>query len=188
MERSNKDLQNFAYIASHDLQEPLRKIQMLSDRLAHKYDDELDERGLDYLARMQNASARMQTLIVDLLTFSRLSNKATDFQTTDLNRIIQNAIEDLKLVIEESSAELIIDDLPTIEANPTQMQQLFQNLLQNGVKFRQLDRSLILQVECADVSSTEVSIAIIDNGIGFEPGYGEQIFGMFQRLHGRFRI
>lgn len=185
LERSNQDLQNFAYIASHDLQEPLRKIQMISDRLTNKYTDKLDKRGLDYLTRMQNASSRMQTLIVDLLAFSRLSNEVNAFQPTDLNKIVQGTIDDLKLFINESGAKIIVDDLPIIEANPTQMQQLFQNLIQNGLKFRQKAHSLILNIECAHISQNEVSISISDNGIGFAPEYGEQIFGMFQRLHAR---
>ena len=185
LERSNKDLQDFASIASHDLQEPLRKIQMLSDRFVNRYEGTLDQRGSDYLIRMQNASARMQALIEDLLAFSRLSNQVKSFQRTDLHEIIQLVLDDLKLILEENDATVICDQLPQLEANPTQMQQLFQNLLQNGLKFRQLHQPPIIKIECTTLSTNEVEIVVADNGIGFDAKYGEQIFGMFQRLHGR---
>ena len=185
LERSNKDLQDFASIASHDLQEPLRKIQMLSDRFVNRYEGTLDQRGSDYLIRMQNASARMQALIEDLLAFSRLSNQVKSFQRTDLNDIIQLVLDDLKLTVKESNATVICDQLPQIEANPTQMQQLFQNLLQNGLKFRQLSQPPIIKIDCTILDTNEIEIVVADNGIGFDAKYGKQIFGMFQRLHGR---
>ena len=185
LERSNKDLQDFASIASHDLQEPLRKIQMLSDRFVNRYEGTLDQRGSDYLIRMQNASARMQALIEDLLAFSRLSNQEKSFQRTDLNDIIQMVLDDLKLTLEENDATVNCNQLPQIEANPTQMQQLFQNLLQNGLKFRQLSQPPIIKIDYTTLDTNEIEIVVADNGIGFDAKYGKQIFGMFQRLHGR---
>ena len=185
LEYSNRELSNFAYIASHDLREPLRKIQIFGNRLEEKYNDVLDRRGLDYLARMQRSSARMQTFIEDLLTYSRLSKNTDGLQETNLNYILQNILEDIKQQIQECAADITYNELPTLEANPTQMNQLFQNLLSNAIKFQQQDSNPIIHITSQPLNNQAVQIEVTDNGIGFEPEYAERIFGMFQRLHGR---
>lgn len=185
LERSNKELQDFAYAASHDLQEPLRKIQTFSDRLQAKYSAALDQRGLDYLVRMSTAASRMQTLIVDLLVYSRVTTQAQPFINVDLNEILHSVIEGLELLIDEKQAKIIIrNTLPIIEADQTQMTQLFQNLVSNAIKFIDEGKSPEIHVE-STTAVDSVAIAIADNGIGFEEKYAERIFGVFQRLHGR---
>lgn len=193
--RSNGDLEQFASIAAHDLQEPLRKVLAFSDRLQSKYADKLDEQGLDYLNRMQQSANRMKTLIEDLLTFSRVATKGQDFIRTDLNQIARGVVSDMEIAIRETGATINFDDLPTIDADPLQMRQLFQNLISNALKYRRDDVPPDINVEYtrvkdefshADGSPVEMcQITVSDNGIGFEEEYAERIFGIFQRLHGR---
>ncbi len=185
LERSNRELQNFAYVSSHDLQEPLRKIQMFSDRLVANYADILDERGQDYLMRMQNAAGRMQTLIVDLLTFSRVTTQARPFIPVDLNVVLTAVLADLDIRIEEMGATIQVDPLPTIDADATQMAQLFLNLLSNALKFIEPERSPVIHIHNQPTDRASYTIVIADNGIGFDEKYLDRIFGMFQRLHGR---
>jgi PAS domain S-box-containing protein len=184
LEQSNRDLQEFAYIASHDLQEPLRKVLAFGDRLANKYGEVLDETGRDYLKRMRDASQRMQTLINDLLTFSRVSTRAQPFTEVDLNSLIQDVISDLENQIDRTEGKVETSDLPIIEADPTQMHQLLQNLINNGLKFHQEDIPPLVQVS-ADITANECLIFVKDNGIGFESQYLDRIFKPFQRLHSR---
>jgi signal transduction histidine kinase len=186
LERSNRELQDFAYAASHDLQEPLRKIQTFGNRLEEKYGNVLDERGLDYLARMQDAAVRMQTLIIDLLHYSRVTTRAQPFAPVQLNEIVQGVISDLETRIEEVSGEVRVGDLPEIEADRTQMRQLFQNLIGNALKFHQEDKPPVVEVS-GEINSDGkcCHIWVRDNGIGFDPAYDERIFALFQRLHGR---
>ena len=187
LEQSNRELQDFAFVASHDLQEPLRKIQAFGDRLKNKYGVVLDETGLDYLARMQNAAARMQVLINDLLSFSRITSKAKPFERVDLQEIAQAVVSDLEIRIEQTGAKVDIDPLPIIDADPTQMRQLIQNLLSNALKFQQADVKPHIKITAervkSDASFCEITVA--DNGIGFEEKYLDRIFTLFQRLHGR---
>ena len=185
LERSNQELQNFAYVASHDLQEPLRKIQTFSNRLQTKYVDQLDERGLDYLKRMHNASERMSTLITDLLTFSRITSRAKPFVPVDLTAVINTIFADMEIQIAEKQTKIEIAPLTTINADETQMHQLFQNLISNGLKFTQPDIPPHIQITAEQIRPHHIEIKITDNGIGFEPQYNERIFEMFQRLHGR---
>ena len=195
--RSNRELEQFASVASHDLQEPLRKVQAFGDRLKTKYGAVLDEQGLGYIERMQAASSRMSTLVNDLLTFSRVSTKGRPFVAVDLDGIAREVVSDLEVSIEESGAEIDIQSLPTIEADPMQMRQLLQNLIGNAVKYRRDGVSPRIRVE-AEVLENGLSAAhgarvescrlsVTDNGIGFEEQYAERIFGVFQRLHGRGR-
>jgi PAS domain S-box-containing protein len=184
LEQSNRDLQEFAYIASHDLQEPLRKVLAFGDRLARKYGDTLDETGQDYLKRMRDASQRMQTLINDLLSFSRVSTRAQPFTDVDLNSIIQDVISDLENQIDRTQGKVEFGDMPMIEADPTQMHQLLQNLITNALKFHQDDIPPIIQVSAQTLGS-KCQICVKDNGIGFEMQYLDRIFKPFQRLHGR---
>jgi len=189
LERSNRELQDFAYIASHDLQEPLRKVQAFSDRLASRYGDELGERGLDYLSRMQKASARMQALVNDLLSFSRVTTKARPFTDVDLMKVAEGVISDLEIRLEQTNGRVVLESLPTIEADRLQMRQLFQNLIANGLKFHRPDTPPIVTVTgelfTDDSDITYCQLTVSDNGIGFDEKYTDRIFGIFQRLHGR---
>jgi two-component system, LuxR family, sensor kinase FixL len=195
LERSNRELQDFAYVSSHDLQEPLRKIQAFGDRLKMKEYENLSEQGKDYVDRMLNAANRMQNLINDLLTFSRVTSKAKPFVKTDLNQILQEVLSDLEIAIERSGAEIETSSLPVMQAEPTQMRQLLQNLISNSIKFRKDDekphikvyaKELQLQAHLTSTPGDElVELHIEDNGIGFDEKYLDRIFNIFQRLEGQ---
>lgn len=195
VERSNRELQDFAYIASHDLQEPLRKVHAFADRLGAKYAEQLDGTAQDYISRMQNAASRMQSLIQDLLEFSRVTTKARPFEPVDLNQVAREVINDLETRIEESGARIDLGVLPTVEADATQIRQVLQNLIANALKFRRPDVGPVVEVRAEPVEEAAPAtpwdtnrgayrIYVQDNGIGFEPKHAERIFGMFQRLHG----
>ena len=193
--RSNAELETFAYVASHDLQEPLRKVQAFGDRLISKYAEVLDERGLDYLSRMQDAAERMQTLIQSLLSFSRIGTDAEPHVPVDLDAVVQEVVGDLEVRIQETGAKVEVGDLPTIEADPTQMRQIFQNLIGNALKYRREGVAPVVRVSAEVVDGAAAPpngtparlcrFRIEDNGIGFEPQFADRIFGIFQRLHGR---
>jgi PAS domain S-box-containing protein len=190
--RSNQELEQFAYIASHDLQEPLRKIEAFGDRLKRKYDKTLDEQGHDYLARMQNAAGRMRTLIQDLLAFSRVTTQTRGFAPVALSTLLQEVLGDLEVRIQETHAQVTVGDLPTIDADALQMRQLFQNLIGNALKFQQSGVPPIVNIQCNEENSVESDPALVfcritvsDNGIGFDEKYLDRIFKVFQRLHGR---
>ncbi|GAB4414144.1 MAG: hypothetical protein OHK0039_21730 [Bacteroidia bacterium] len=191
LERSNHELENFAYISSHDLQEPLRKIQAFGSRLESLEQDKLSDKGRDYLARLLNASVRMQNLINDLLSFSRVSTRAQAFVAVDLNTTLREVCSDLEILIVETQAHIVCEPLPTIEADPTQMRQLFQNLLTNAIKFRKEDTLPSIHIRATDqpvnnwVHAPHAEISVRDNGIGFEEKYLDRIFDIFQRLEGR---
>lgn len=196
LKRSNLELQEFAYIASHDLQEPLRKIQAFGDRLARQYAPQLDERGVDYLHRMQNAAGRMRLLIDNLLLFSRVTTAAQPFTTVDLNDVLTAVLSDLSVGIEEKSALIQTEQLPVIEAEPMQMHQLLQNLIGNALKFVRPDVQPLVEVQCRHVQEKDVVTGILnhqpmvqlivrDNGIGIDGQYQERIFNLFERLHSR---
>ena len=197
LEQSNKELEAFAYTASHDLQEPLRKIQAFGDRLQTRYSDTLDERGQDYLRRMINASTRMRALIQDLLIYSRVTTKPVTFKTVNLNDIIAGVCSDLEIIIENTQAQVKVDPLINIEADRVQMRQLFQNLISNAIKFRvegrpplihisgQMAETPPLGVRTNTAVPTWYTLRVADNGIGFDNKYAERILGIFQRLHGR---
>lgn len=184
LEMSNRDLQEFAYVASHDLQEPLRKVQAFSDRLATRYTDALDETGRDYLKRMRDASQRMQILITDLLSFSRISTRAQPFAEADLNTITREALSDLESRIEHAQAHVEVGQLPMLKADPTQMRQLMQNLIGNALKFRDGQRPCLIKIS-AKIEGETCRISVEDNGIGFDVQYLDRIFKPFQRLHNR---
>lgn len=177
---SNQELEDFAYVASHDLQEPLRKIQTFGDRLKAKYGDVLDEKGLDYLRRMQSAANRMQTLIRDLLNFSRITTKAQPYLPVSLSQIVAEVIDDLENRIEQTKAQVEVGELLTIQADSIQMRQLFQNLIGNALKFQLPENRPIVKVEAVlQWKTNQVQIMVSDNGIGFEEKYLDRIFTPF---------
>jgi len=182
--RSNAELEEFAYVASHDLQEPLRKILAFGDRLKATCAEGLPGQGPDYMERMLNAARRMQTLIDDLLTFSRVTTQARPHVSVDLNEVLGEVLSDLEVRIEQSEAQVEVSALPTVQADPTQMRQLFQNLVGNALKFRRREVSPRIRIRAESVGAMS-RISVEDNGIGFEEKYAERIFGIFQRLHGR---
>ncbi len=182
--RSNAELEEFAYIASHDLQEPLRKILAFGDRLKLACRDALTDQGRDYLDRMLGAASRMQTLINDLLTYSRVTTLAQPYAPADLNTILREVLSDLEVRVEQTGARVEAGDLPTIQADPTQMRQLFQNLIGNALKFRRPEEAPQVRIH-AESADGMCRITVQDNGIGFDPRYADRIFGVFQRLHGR---
>ncbi|MEZ4732800.1 MAG: ATP-binding protein [Caldilineaceae bacterium] len=189
LEASNRELEEFAYVASHDLQEPLRKIVAFGDRLRSKYSTVLDDVGQDYLARMQNAATRLQTLISDLLNLSRVATRGQPFEAVDLNLVVVDVLKDLETSIEQQRGAVEVEPLPTIAADPSQMRQLFQNLIGNALKFRRPDRTPVVRISSQlqpteAVSGKIYSIFVADNGIGFEEKYLDRIFQPFQRLHG----
>ncbi len=190
--RSNQELEQFAYIASHDLQEPLRKIEAFGDRLKRKYDKTLDEQGHDYLARMQNAAGRMRTLIQDLLAFSRVTTQTRGFAPLSLSALLQDVLGDLEVRIQETHAQITVGPMPTLDADALQMRQLFQNLIGNALKFQRLDVAPTIRIQCEIENPVEshqeqslCRITVSDNGIGFDEKYLDRIFKVFQRLHGR---
>jgi PAS domain S-box-containing protein len=189
LERSNEELEEFAYVASHDLQEPLRKITAFGERLASRCGDELDDRARDYLERMQHASERMRDLISDLLTFSRVTTRAQPFKQVDLTQVAEEVVSDLEIQIQEVDGEVEVEPLPIIDAEPTQMRQLLQNLIGNGLKFHRDHVPSRVKVEAEitrDETGEEVCrLRVTDNGIGFDEKYLDRIFTIFQRLHPR---
>lgn len=196
LREANSNLQQFAFVASHDLQEPLRKIQSFGTLLQEQYADRLGE-GADLIQRMRSASERMSVLIKDLLTFSRITTHQQDAREIPLNQVISRVIDDLDVSINEASATLQIDPMPTVKGEESQLRQLFQNLLSNALKFRQSDRPLRIRIRAQLVTETQLPthvkptrqvdtyhlISIEDNGIGFDEMYLDRIFQVFQRLH-----
>jgi signal transduction histidine kinase len=197
LQRSNSELQDFAYVASHDLQEPLRKVRAFGDRLQATCGEVIGHRGRDYLDRMRQAAERMQILIEDLLTFSRLTTKAQPFVPVALAQVADEVVSDLEARIEHVGGRVEVGTLPTIEADPLQMRQLLQNLLGNALKFHRPEvppvvklysPSLPAPVITADGPSAPprcCQLVVEDNGIGFDEKYLDRIFVPFQRLHGR---
>ena len=201
LEVSNRDLQDFASVASHDLQEPLRKILAFGDRLRSKCSDTLSEQGQDYLQRMMDAAQRMRDLIDDLLTLSRVSSQGNSNVPVDLAAVVEQVISDLEVAIEQSGGRIEVGELPTIDAGPTQMRQLLQNLISNALKFHKPDEPIVVKVKSRILDdyildddrddavgagvAKMVELTVEDTGIGFDETYSDRIFKVFQRLHGR---
>lgn len=183
--RSNAALEAFAAVASHDLQEPLRKILAFGDRLSIAAGPALDVQSRGYLDRMLGAAARMRTLIADLLLYARVTTRAQPFVPVDLARLTREVITDLETSIAEAGATMELGDLPIIDADPLQMRQLLQNLLSNALKYRSATRPVVVRIQARAGVGDSYILTVADNGIGFGPQYAERIFGMFERLHGR---
>lgn len=187
---SNKSLEHFAYVASHDLQEPLRKIRAFGERLSESAEGRLTDTEQDYLARMMNASIRMNELIQDLLMYSRIAVDKKPIDPIDLNEVIAKVTNDLEVAIQESGAVIDCRGLPMLYVHETHLRQLFTNLMGNAIKFRHATEPPVIQISAIPLprQSRHVDwcqLMIKDNGIGFDEQYAEKIFGMFQRLHGR---
>ena len=194
LEAANKDLDRFAFMASHDLQEPLRKIRTFSDRLYFKYKDVLDQEGKTNIIRIQKASERMQLLINDILTFSKVSVEDGMFEQSDLNKLIAEVLGDMEDEIKEKNAKISVKQLPLMYVNPGLIRPLFHNLISNALKYSKKNVEPIINIHSeespapngnggTETYSKYCRIFIEDNGIGFDQKYSEQIFGMFKRLH-----
>lgn len=184
--RSNKELEAFAYISSHDLQEPLRKIQTLISMIAEKESDNLSPTGLDYFGRIRNAAGRMQSLIKDLLTYSRADLSDPEFKTTNLGDIVNQVREDLTEQLQNKEAEVEVGPMCSMHIIPFQFRQLLQNLITNSIKFARQGIPPRIYIGCTEERIDNLQfykITVSDNGIGFEQEYAERIFTLFQRLN-----
>ncbi|QLJ02093.1 CHASE3 domain-containing protein [Streptomyces sp. NEAU-sy36] len=182
LKRSNTELEQFAYVASHDLQEPLRKVSSFTQLLQRRYGGQLDEKADQYITFAVDGANRMQSLINDLLAFSRVGRQYNDHQAVDLEDLMARALDNLSVTIEETGAEITHDALPTVVGDPTQLGMLWQNLLSNAVKFRSPDRTPHIHVSAVLEDGTW-HFAVSDNGIGIAPEFQEKVFVLFQRLH-----
>ena len=197
LKRSNTELEEFAYAASHDLQEPLRKITTFGSRFKHKYGDLVGSEGQMYIDRMQTASDSMRVLIDNLLDLSRVTRADHMFEPVDLGKLVRLAQSDLEILIDESKASIVVADLPVVEGIPTQLRQMFTNLLSNALKFAKLGTMPLIEISGERLGRREMEehflvadktyfrIDVKDNGIGFDQEYEEKIFQIFQRLHGK---
>ncbi|MCG9760975.1 ATP-binding protein [Pseudoalteromonas sp. Isolate6] len=188
LNRSNRELEDFAFVASHDLQEPLRKIRAFGDRIEKNYSEHLDDKGRDYLARMTGAAQRMSTLITDLLELSRVTTRAKPFEEQDLNQVLQFVLEDLEIAVKDSNASVNAAVLPTIKCDASQIHQLFLNLLSNAIKFRVDGRDPVITISVENsqlMGQDAYTLVVEDNGVGFDVEYADKIFSPFQRLHDR---
>ena len=182
--RSNEELDSFASIASHDLQEPLRKVRTFNEQLTVLEADRLSDQGRDYLTRANAAAERMQKLIEDLLKFSRVSTQGRPFERVDLAEVANRVVVDLEAQVDDAGARVEVGELPVITADPLQMQQLLQNLISNALKFRREGVDPVVLVT-AERDGSNIRLKVADNGIGFESRYAARIFRIFERLHGR---
>ena len=194
LESANKDLDRFAFMASHDLQEPLRKILMFSDRLLYKYKDTLDDEARMFISRIQKSGERMQALIKDILLFSKTSLEKQTFIESDLNSILGDVLSEMELTISDKQVKIESASLPSLHVNPVLIRPLFFNLIGNAIKYSRADVCPVIKIYSEfsaghnghtgkEVKNKYCRIYIEDNGIGFDQKYSEQIFGMFKRLH-----
>jgi signal transduction histidine kinase len=181
--RSNAELQQFAYVASHDLQEPLRMVSNFTQLLAERYGPKLDNDAREFIAFAVEGATRMQTLVQDLLALSRVGTRGKHLEVVRLDEAVDRAVANLELAIQDNGALVSHDELPEVMADSSQMMQLFQNLIGNGIKFKGAEPPLVFI--SAARNAKEWTLSVRDNGIGFEPQYAERIFAVFQRLHSR---
>ncbi len=181
LKKRNSELESFAFIAAHDLSEPLRKIRVFGERLSDRTRDDLDERSQDYLDRMVSAAERMQNLIDGLLAYSSITTSGNEFTTVDLGEVAQQVVADLQVAISETGATIEIDDLPSIQGDATLLGQLLQNLLTNSLKYRSLARPLVISIT-GRRDDDFGEFVVSDNGLGFEQDQSKRIFGLFERL------
>jgi PAS domain S-box-containing protein len=179
--RSNAELEQFAYVASHDLQEPLRMVASYSQLLERRYRGKLDSDADEFIEFIVDGATRMQALINDLLAYSRVGTRGKEFESTDCNQVVNRALENLQAAIEEAGAEISVGPLPTLSADGSQLVQLFQNLISNALKFRG-DEPPRIEID-AKVEDGNAVFSVHDHGIGMEPQYADRIFLLFQRLH-----
>jgi light-regulated signal transduction histidine kinase (bacteriophytochrome) len=182
--RSNAELEQFAYVASHDLQEPLRMVASYTQLLARRYQGKLDQDADEFIGFAVDGARRMQELINDLLTYSRVGTRLLEVRTVDCGQLVDQVVVDLAAAIADRQASVTRDHLPLVLADPTQLRQLFQNLIANGIKFHRPGALPRVHVS-ASLNGEGWTFSISDNGIGIEPQYFERIFVLFQRLHGR---
>jgi light-regulated signal transduction histidine kinase (bacteriophytochrome) len=199
LRRSNQSLEEFAYAASHDLQEPLRKIHMFSERLHNDLGQHVNDYQRELFERMEAAVLRMRTLIDDLLTYSQFAVQPGIFQPVDLNEVVRGVLQDLEATITESRAAIHLNNFCPVKGDKRQLRQLFHNLIGNSLKYCKMDEAPAVRINCNIITPADALpsslpqsrdgnyclVEIIDNGIGFEQQYAEKIFQVFQRLHGR---
>jgi PAS domain S-box-containing protein len=182
--RSNAELEQFAYVASHDLQEPLRMVSSFTQLLARRYQGKLGEDADEFIGFAVDGAQRMQELINDLLTYSRVGTRGLELQAVDLSQVVDQVVTDLAAATAEAQASVTRDTLPTVLGDPIQLRQLFQNLIANGIKFRRPGQPPLVHVSAIQAGGAW-QFSVSDNGIGIEPQYQERIFALFQRLHSR---
>ena len=196
LREKNKELEQFAYVASHDLQEPLRKIQSFGELIKARFSNDVPEQALDYINRMHRSALRMRVLIDDLLTFSRVSSRAKPFVKIELNKEVKGVISDLEILLKETQGKVNVDELPVIDADPSQIRQLLLNIINNGLKYHRKDVAPVINISSRTIKVSDISqphckqvemvkLNFRDNGIGFDEKYVDRIFQPFQRLHGR---
>jgi PAS domain S-box-containing protein len=197
LEHSNRELSSFSYVASHDLQEPLRKIQGFGNLILNTDSNNLSETGKDYFNRMIKASSRMQNLIDSLLEFSRTTTEARNFEEVDLNDLLEEVKKDMRELIESNSATIRSEHLPVLAVIPFQFRQLLSNLISNSIKYARKEENPVIDITAKRIDAAHMTdqraaagvdyyqFIISDNGIGFEAEYAEKIFELFQRLHGK---
>jgi len=184
LEKANEELQSFSSVASHDLQEPLRKIITFGDRLATRI-PETDEKGRDYLDRMQKSAIRMRSLVEDLLQYTRVEAQTRPFESLDLSKVVETVLDDLETRIKESKGVVNINNLPNSESEPVQIHQLFLNIIGNALKFHREGIPPVVNLNSVKKENGFWEISVEDNGIGIEEEYLDRIFKPFERLHGR---
>lgn len=184
LEMLKNELREFAFVASHDLREPLRKIQTFGNMLTRKYSSDLAAEGQDYVARMINAAKRMSELLDSLLSYSRVTSRANPFQPVNLTTVARDVVSDMEFAIKKAGGRVEIAELPLIDADPVQIRQLLQNLISNSIKYRKDNEKPVIRIHGHTIE-TLCEVFIEDNGIGFEAQYADRIFRPFQRLHRR---